>query len=349
MNWQFEYPWVLSLLLLLPFLAGSLFVPRLRMKRTATVRFSGVPIAATQRRGARRFLEPLPDLLSLIALALLIVAMARPQSVEADEVDVEGIDIYLALDMSGSMRAIDMEVQEVNALQARGQRPLNRFEEAIRTLKDFVDSRTHDRIGMVVFARDAFLQFPLTLDRKTIQSMLDRLRLGDIDEGGTAIGNAIGRGVMGLKDSDARSKILILITDGDRRGGNISPIQATEMAKELGIKIFPILVGKDGVTLYPAGRDIFSNTIQYQQTQFPVNPELLKEIAAGSDGEFYRAEDGKGLREDLHEILDEFEKTRIRDTTSVDPEELFHPLALWCLALLTLQFVLRNTFLRKFP
>ena len=121
------------------------------------------------------------------------------------------------------------------------------------------------------------------------------------------------------------------------------------MAKELGIKIFPILVGKDGVTLYPAGRDIFSNSIQYQQTQFPVNPELLKEIAVGSDGKFYRAEDGKGLREDLHEILDEFEKTRIRDTTSVDPEELFRPLALWCLGLLTLQFFLRNTLLRKFP
>lgn len=349
MSWQFEYPAVLALLLIVPFLAASLFVPRLRLKRTGTVRFSGVPIVREQRRGVRRFLEPLPDLLSLVALTLVIVAMARPQSIEADEVDVEGIDIYLALDMSGSMRAIDMNLNEVQALERRGQRAVNRFDQAVDTLKAFVDTRTHDRIGMVVFARDAFLQFPLTLDRKTVQSMLDRLRLGDIDEGGTAIGNAIGRGIMGLKDSDARSKILILITDGDRRGGNISPKQATEMAKQLGIKIFPILVGKDGLTLIPAGRDMFSNAIHYQQVEFPVNPKLLEEIAAGTGGKFYRATDGKSLKEDLHAILDEFERTRIRDTTSVDPTELYQPLALWCLFLLATQFVLRYTLLRKFP
>lgn len=349
MNWQYEYPWALLLLVLIPVLGVMLFVPRLRAERTGSLRFSGVAIAAKQRRGWKRFLEPLPDVLTLIALGLVILAMARPQSIEADEIDIEGIDIYLALDMSGSMRAIDMDIREVQALERSGQRPLNRFEAAIRTLKDVVGSRGHDRLGMVVFARDAFLQFPLTLDRRTINAMLDRLRLGDIDEGGTAIGNAIGRGVMGLRDSEARSKILILITDGDRRGGNISPKQATEMAAKLGIKIFPILVGKEGVTLYPAGRDVFTNSTRYQQTEFPVDPALLQEIADASDGKFYRATDAEGLRDDLHSILDEFEKTRIRDTTSVDPEELFRPLALWCLALLTLQFLLRHTLLRKFP
>lgn len=349
MNWQFEYPWALLLLLIVPGLVAWHFMPKLRRRHVAAVTFSGASLFKGRRLGAKRFLEPLPDALLLVALTLVIFALARPQSVEADEIDVEGIDIYLALDMSGSMRAIDMDLSEVQALERRGQRPLNRFEEAISTLKDFVNSRDHDRMGMVVFARDAFLQFPLTLDRRTILSMLDRLRLGDVDEGGTAIGNAIGRGVMGLKDSDARSKILILITDGDRRGGNISPKQATDMAAKLGIKIFPILVGKDGVTLYPAGRDMFTNATHYQQTEFPVNPQLLQEIADGSQGKFYRATDGKGLREDLHAILDEFERTRIRDTTSVDPEELFRPLALWAMALIALQAVLRHTLLRRFP
>lgn len=349
MTWEFQYPWVLLLLLGLVPLSLWLFTPRFRKRHTAPVRLSTVGLFKAGRRGSKRFFEPLPDALLVLAVALMILALARPQSIEADEVDVEGIDIYLALDMSGSMRAIDMELDEVHALERRGKRPLNRFEEAISTLKDFVSSREHDRIGMVVFARDAFLQFPLTLDRRTILSMLDRLRLGDIDEGGTAIGNAIGRGVMGLKDSDARTRILILITDGDRRGGNISPKQATEMAAKLGIKIFPILVGKEGVTLYPAGRDMFTNATHYQQTEFPVNPQLLQEIADESEGKFYRAADGQRLREDLHTILDEFERSRIRDTTSVDPDELFRPLALWCLVLLALQFMLRHTVLRKFP
>lgn len=347
--WTFAHPWALAALIAVPVLALLVFLPGLRRRRRGTLIFPGVDILEAGRRGFRRYLEPLPEALFLVALTLAIIALARPQSVEPEEVVVEGIDIYLALDMSGSMRAIDQSRDEIRQLERLGKRPLNRFEYAVATLRDFIRGRMWDRIGMVIFAKDAFLQFPLTLDRPTIQDMLGRLRLGDIDEGGTAIGNAIGRAVAGLKESDAETKIVILITDGDRRGGNISPRQATKIAKELGIHIYPILVGKKGTTLVPAGRQIFSGRLSYQERRFPVNPELLKEIADETSGTYYRATDQKGLEEDLHQILDRYERTRMRDSTNVDPRELYRPFVAWAIALMTLGFVLRFTVLRKFP
>ena len=349
MNFQFEFWPALLLLAVVPVMVALLLVPKLARRRTQSVRFTGVSQLSAQTRGWKRYLDPLPEILTIISLTLCIFALARPQLVEPEEVEVEGIDIFLALDMSGSMRAIDQTQDEVCSLNRMGKDLLTRFEAAVHTLQEFVSTRDYDRIGMVVFAKDAFLQFPLTLDRRTIISMLDSLKLGDIDEGGTAIGNAMGRGISGLKDSDARTKILILITDGDRRGGNISPKQATTMAKSLGIKVYPILVGRKGPTLVPAGRDPFTGTIVYRETEFPVNPELLKEIADGTSGRYFHAADAETLKRDLHEILNEFERSRIRDTTSVDPEELFRPLLLWALAALVLAFLLRHTFLRRFP
>ena len=349
MSWEFAHPEVLLGLLVLPVIALWRWLPSLRRKRVATFLFPGAGTLALGDRGWRRYLDPLPNVLVLIAVGLVIAALARPQAVEPEEVIVEGIDIYLALDMSGSMRAIDLELAELRNLERLGRQPLNRFEYAVATLQDFVRSRDWDRIGMVVFAKDAFLQFPLTLDRATILDMLDRLRLGDIDVGGTAIGNAIGRAVAGLKDSDAQTKIIILITDGDRRGGNISPMQATQLAKELGIHIYPILVGKSGTTLVPAGREIFSNRLTYREQEFPVNPELLQEIAKATGGEYYRAADQERLEQDLHRILDRYERTRMRDASQVDPKEAFAPFLAWALALLALQFVLRFTLLRRFP
>lgn len=349
MSWEFAHPEVLLGLVVLPFIALWRWMPSLRKRRVATFVFPGVSTLAQGKRGMRRYLDPLPDLLVLIAVGLVIAALARPQSVEPEEVVVEGIDIYLALDMSGSMRAIDLELSELRNLERLGRQPLNRFEYAVATLRDFVRSRDWDRIGMVVFAKNAFLQFPLTLDRITILDMLDRLRLGDVDVGGTAIGNAIGRAVAGLKDSTSKTKIIILITDGDRRGGNISPKQATELAKELGIHIYPILVGKTGTTLVPAGREIFSNKLSYREQEFPVNPELLQEIATETGGEYYRATDQERLEQDLHRILDKYERTRMRDASQVDPDEMFRPFVAWAIALMLLQFLLRFTVLRRFP
>ena len=350
MTTEFAYPWVLALLLLVPLLAGLMFVPRFRRGRRPSFLFSRADLAGAQgKRSLKLWLEPVPDVLKLVALGLLIVACARPQAVEPRELEVEGIDIYLVLDMSGSMRAIDLSRGEVQQLENAGRRPINRFEAAVATLQEFVEGRRHDRIGMVVFAKDAFLQFPLTLDYATILNMLSRLRLGDIDEGGTAIGNALGRAVAGLKESEAKTKIVILITDGDRRGGNISPMQAADIAADLGIKIYPILVGKDGTTLVPVGRDLFSGRTSYRDMEFPVNPELLKKIAQTTGGEYYRAADPESLREDLQQILDEYERTRITDEASVDIEERYVPWVLWAVLLLALAFALQHSLLRRFP
>jgi Ca-activated chloride channel family protein len=351
-NVTFAYPWVLLALAIVPVLAALRFVPSLRRRSRGSFVLSTASTFEEGARGWRHYLRPVADALVLVAISLVIVAMARPQTVQGERLQVEGIDIYLALDMSGSMRAIDASRTQVRQMHRAGETPNDRFEEAVSTLKTFIQNREHDRIGMTVFAKDAFLQFPLTLDYQTILDMLDRLELGDIDEGGTAIGNALGRSIAGLEDSEAETKIVVLITDGDRRGGNISPMQAAKIAKKEGIKVFPILVGHDGPTLVPVKvRNLFGGRAQtkYREQKFPVDPQLLENIAGETDGEFYRASEGEELRERLHQILDQFERTELKDRSSVQRTERFQPFVAWALALLALQFVARYTVLRSFP
>jgi Ca-activated chloride channel homolog len=344
---HFAHPWVLLTLLILPLVFALRVMPSLRRKREGSFLFSRA--SAVRGRTWRTLLLPLPDVLLVVAIGLTAVGLARPQSIIAEEVDVEGIDIYLVLDMSGSMHAIDLDRQEIRRRERSGQKIQNRFEDAVSTLKDLVASRQYDRIGMVVFAKEAYLQFPLTLDYSTILNMLDQLRLGDIDKGGTAIGNALGRALAGMKDSETKTRIVIFITDGDRRGGNISPKQAAEMAKKMGVRVFPILVGKDERTLVPVGRDFLSGNVSYQEMEFPINEPLLEEMAQITGGSYFRAEDADALRDGLHKILDEFERSRLRDATNVEYRELYHPFIGWALFLLALQLMLRATILRKFP
>ena len=345
----YAYPAALLALLSVPCLAVWRFWPSLRDRQRGTLLFSQFELLAAAPRSWKVRALPLLDLCVLAALACAIVAMARPQTMTSEEVEVEGIDIYLALDMSGSMRAIDLSEAQVRPILNSGRVPPNRFDSAVETLKEFVGSRNYDRIGMVVFAEDAYLQFPLTLDYNTITAMLDRLELGDISENGTAIGNALGRAIAGLKESEARSKIVILITDGDRRGGNISPTRAAEIAAAEEIKIFPILVGREGAALVPAGRNLFTNQLSYQRREYPINPQLLEEIAEETDGEYFRVTDAEGLKRGLHEILDRFERSRIKDASSVDYQERYHVWLRWAIALLVVQFLLRYSLFRKFP
>lgn len=349
MTREFAYPWVLWLLALLPALAAYQLAPSLRRRRQGTFLFSQFSIAQEQGQTWRARLIYLPEAMKLAAMALIIIALARPQAITAEEVEVEGIDIYLALDMSGSMQAIDQTRQELNRALRLGKKPLNRFDAAVSTLKDFVKSRSYDRIGMVVFGTDAYLQFPLTLDYNTILSMLDRLKLGDIDYNGTAIGNALGRALAGLIESEAKTKIIILITDGDRRGGNISPKRAAEMAKKAGVKVFPILVGREGEAQVAVGQNLSTGQYQYKSAHYTTDPALLKEIAQMTDGEYFRAQDSKELKEDLHVILDRFERSRLQDATNVDYEELYQRYLAWAVALLAAQFLLSHTVLRRFP
>jgi Ca-activated chloride channel family protein len=346
-DYTFAYPWVLLGLLSIPLLAAIRFVPSLQRRRRGTFILSTAPTFRDLPRGFRQYLRPVADVLYLLALALLIVALARPQTVRGDPVDVEGIDIYLALDMSASMQAVDVSDSELRRMKARNQQPPIRFEEAVSTLKEFVESRKHDRIGMTVFAKEAFLQFPLTLDYRTILEMLDRLELGDIDPDGTVIGNALGRAVAGLEQSDADTKIVVLITDGDRRGGNVSPKKAAELAAQHDIRIFPILVGSDGPARVPRQRPL--GGIKYVRRDFPTDPELLRSLADETGGTFHRASDGEKLRGRLHDILDRFERTQLEDSADVDRDEEFPPFVLGALLLIGLQFFARYTWLRAFP
>lgn len=343
----FDYPLVLLLLLTLPLLAGVMFFRG--AERAGPMLFPRVKAFRHTGAGPRAKLVPLVRVFRLLAIALLIIACARPCLKEAQEASVEGIDIYVALDLSGSMQSVDITDAALNKLVAKRKTPQNRYEIARDVLAQFVKSRTVDRIGMVVFAKDAFLQFPLTLDYSTVLTQLHNLEIGDIDGSGTAIGNALGRAVSGLKKSDARSRIVILITDGDRRGGNISPMQAAEFAKELGINVFPILVGGEGKTRIPVGRDLRNGRMRYKLHEYPVNPELLQKIADKTGGKFYRASDKEGLEKNLHAILDTYEKTRQQDVTDVERTELFGPFATLAMLLLLLELGLTYVVIRPFP
>ena len=339
-----EWPWVLAVGALL----WAALVWRWRGGRAPRMDYSRVDVwrrlPLTPRVVAQRSLS----WLRLAAIALLIVACARPQLEEFDRRDVEGIDMFLLLDMSGSMQAIDLSPDEARAVQAAtGDRPPNRFEHAIATLKRVVSRRERDRIGMVVFAKDAFLQFPLTLDYGTIQTLLDQLRIDAIDSSATAIGNALGLGVRGLMNSDASSRAMVLITDGKQQGGNISPMRAAEIAEEQGILLYTVLVGREGPALIPTNFRNRDGTVRYRQESYPVDPELLAEMAEATGGAFYRAEQPAELERDLNDILDRLERSQMNDVSSVLERELFDRFVLLALLLLSLEAALRFGYVRR--
>ena len=341
-----EYPWVL--------VVGGLGLIALAFWRrrgpSSRLAYSRVGLVQRSGRTLRSTLAPVPSVLRAIALIALVIGCARPQWESFDDRLVEGIDLFLVLDMSGSMRAVDLPADQLRAYQVQYRRdPPNRFENAIVTLQRFVDGRERDRIGMVVFARDAFLQFPLTLDYGTIQTLLERLRLDAIDASATAIGNALGLGVRGLMNSDAQSRAIILITDGKQQGGNISPMRAAEIAAEEGIRFYPILVGREGPALVPTNFRNGDGTSRFRQEDYPVDPELLAEIASRTQGSFYRAERPEALENELNAILDELERTRMQDVASVNERELF-PWAIWlALGALLAEAALRWLIIRRLP
>ncbi len=291
----FARPWALLLLAAVPLALAALLLER---RRAPTLRH---PRAAALARTGRGLLAPfgfLPQALLLAALALAAVALARPQVRERrpETTSVEGIDIVIAFDVSTSMRAEDFA-------------PQNRLHVAKEVLKDFVARRKTDRIGLVVFAGDAYTQSPLTLDGGILRALVDRLRFGLIEDG-TAIGNAIATAVNRLRESMTKSKAIVLITDGDNNSGQVSPLEAAEMARTLGIRVFPILVGKGGFVPYPVGKDLLGRTIR-ERREFPVNPELLREIARLTGGTYANATDRETLEEGLQAVLDRMEKTRL--------------------------------------
>jgi Ca-activated chloride channel family protein len=344
-SFTFAWPYALLLLLVVAWstvrdLRGR--SGRLPLTAVAALRPSGRTLGSRLAR-ARHVLRA-------AALTLVVFACARPQWVEDQDRSVEGIDIFLALDLSGSMYAVDMTEPELLAWrQQHGSDPPNRFDNAIVVLKRFMERRENDRIGMVIFAKDAYLQFPLTLDYHTIVSILDSLHIDMIDASATAIGNAIGVCVRGLMDSNARSRAIILITDGKQQGGNISPEQAAELAREEGLLLYSVLVGREGPVLMPDRAPRPGRPTRYVPQLQPVDPALLERISTRTGGQYYRAEDGLALERELNAILDDLEKTRMTDIATVHRQELAPLWALFAALLLLLESLIDRIYLRRLP
>jgi Ca-activated chloride channel family protein len=307
-------------------------------KRTrAVLRFSAATLLAKQGRGLRAYLTWLPPVMRVLAFVMAVVALARPQERDSKvrDASVEGIDIMIALDLSTSMEAADF-------------RPNNRLHVAKEVLAEFITSRANDRIGLVVFSGAAYTQAPLTLDYGVLKEVVRQLRTRVLEDG-TAIGDAVATAVNRLRDSEAKSRVVVLITDGDNNAGTVSPLDAAKASNALGIPVYSILVGKGGKVPFPAGQDIFGNTA-WRDVEIPINPKLLEDMAKMTGGEFYRATDRQELKENLQKVLDSLERSKILEGGVItNYRELFHPWLLAAFTLLLLELLLKATVLKVFP
>jgi Ca-activated chloride channel homolog len=324
-------PFALFLALALPFAAVMMFHER--RHRMGALLFSRVGEVRRTAPGFWARLHALPGVLRLLGLSFILFALVGPQSTSPDRVDVEGIDIVICLDMSNSMEEGDLIPDRLTA--------------AKNTIQDFIKRRQTnkvgrgDRIGLVVFGREAYTYAPLTFDYDALRGLVRDLTIGFVDGRGTAIGNALGVALNRLRHSDAKSKVIILLTDGDNNSGNISPPQAARYARTLGVKVYTVLMGQndDGD---PFGRR------SVLLRRYPVNPKLLEEIAAVTGGSPYLATDTQALETRFHQILEELERSKLKDA-SVSRTPLF-PWVLWpALGLIGLELLLAFTRLRKFP
>jgi Ca-activated chloride channel family protein len=341
---QFDDPVFFSLLLFIPILAWWAG----RMGPEAAVRFSSIALVKTISRKRHSRPGKLLFGLRLLALVALITALARPQiGQKNDSTKAEGIDIVVTLDLSGSMRALDLSTQDDI---------VTRLDAAKRVVDDFIRKREFDRIALVAFAANAHVVSPLTLNHDWLKRNLERLELGDIDGGNTAIGTALGASVNRLREHEARSRIVILLTDGENNAGTVSPIAAAEVAKTLGVKVYTIATGKKGRVPIPEtdrngrivrdsegapayrGRSDMSN---YDETE-------LGEIAELTGGRFFSATKDGDL-ERIYDEINELETTKIELRSFATFTELFFWPANLCLLLLALEQVLRNTRYRRLP
>jgi len=328
-NVTFAYPWVLYFLVLIPLLLVWYFIKG--RKNFASVKYSSVNIFKDAPVTLRERLRHVPVLLRMIAIAVLIIALARPQSFTSGEnINTEGIDIAMVLDISGSMLAEDLKP--------------NRLEAAKNVIDNFVEGRTSDRIGLVVFAREAFTQCPLTIDYNVLRNLLLQIHSGMIEDG-TAIGNAIANGVNRLKDSDAKSKIIILLTDGVNNSGEVDPVSAAEIAKTFGVRIYTIGVGTRGQAPYPVQTPF---GIRYQMVPVEIDEAVLKKISNITDGHYFRATNNRALKE-IYDRIDKMEKTKIEITSYSNATELYYGWLELGLILLLLELVISRTIFRKVP
>jgi Ca-activated chloride channel family protein len=324
-TFRFAHPYLLAAI---PVALALVIWLGIKRVRPAFLVHSRASELAAYRKGLMARLRDLPVALRLFSITLLGLAVARPQtSTRDDNLELEGIDIVITLDMSGSMEERDLQP--------------NRLEAAKAVIQDFVHRRRSDRIGLVIFGREAYTYTPLTLDHGTLLRMVAELKSGIVDGHGTAIGNGLGVALARLRKSDARSKVVILLTDGDNNSGNISPTQAATFAQKMGVKIYTILAGARD-----SAAEDDDNTPG--RARYPVNPKLLEEIATMTGGSPYLATDTGALVKRFQSILEDLEKSRIKDRGVLWAE--LYPSFLWpAFAALLLEMLLRLGRLRRLP
>jgi Ca-activated chloride channel family protein len=329
---RFAHPWALLGLALVPLLGWWLW----RRQRAPHLRYSDLGLMRDLPRSPRVHLRGLPNGLRLLALALLVVGVARPQAARQREViRGRGVDIVLALDISGSMAALDFE-------------PSNRLEAAKEVIGAFIGEREYDRIGLVVFAREAFRQSPPTFDYDALRQLLEVIRLApelQLDDG-TAIGMGLAQASAMLQESDAQSRVIILLTDGVNNSGEIDPLTAAQAAAALEIKVYAIGMGRPGQVPFPVNDPVFGPRTRLVRSE--IDEEILQRIAETTQGRYFRATDTDGLAEVYAEI-NRMEKSDVEAEVFTRYREL-GVWVLWpALGLLALELVLRNTWLRTLP
>ncbi len=329
-------PWAFSLLIPLGVLGYWLWFTRRR--RTPTVQFSHLSGFLKVHRGYRSYLSWAPLVIKGFALALAIVALARPQKADTKiKRNVEGIDIMIVFDISDSMLIEDME-------------PENRLVSAKDTMAKFIKGRISDRIGLIVFAGESYTRVPMTLDYPLLLNNLAQVEPARNIKMGTAIGVALANGVARIKDSTAKSRVIILMTDGENNSGTIDPETALEIAKGYGIKIYSIGIGRDGDAQLPVMvEDVFGRKVKrYRPIHSAVNEQLLTKMAQDTGGKFWRATTGEALKGVFQEI-NGLEKTNIETSQFTRYAELFPPYLRWAVMLYILAVFLGATALRKGP
>jgi Ca-activated chloride channel family protein len=272
--------------------------------------------------------------LRLFSLAAIIVALARPRNVSVSKKTKsnKGIDIVMAIDVSASMLAKDLKPNRLEALK--------------KVAVEFIDRRPNDRIGIVVYAGESFTQTPITSDKGIVKRTISELKWGQL-EGGTAIGMGLGSAVNRLKESTAKSKVIILLTDGVNNSGNIDPRTATELAKELGIKTYTIGIGTNGMADFPWSKDPRTGKLQYRKQQVEIDEDLLKEIASETEGKYFRATNNASLKE-IYAEIDTLEKTKIEEFKYYNYQEKYRFFVFLGIGFLLLEFILKNTLFKSF-
>ena len=324
---QFANPELFVLFALVPILVVA-YIFRLKNQK-AKIRLSTLSFLPNTSSDLKNWLRHLPFLLMLLALCAIFVALARPQSsLSWQDVTTEGIDIVITMDISGSMLAEDLKP--------------NRLEASKNVAMDFISNRPNDRIGLVTFSGESFTQSPLTTDHSVLKNLFKDVKNGMIEDG-TAIGLGLATAVNRLRDSDAKSKVVILLTDGFNNKGSVPPLTAAEIAREFGVRTYTIGLGTNGLAPYPFKTRFGTTT--YQNVEVKIDEKTMQEIAQMTGGKYYRATNNRSLKA-IYEEIDQLEKSKIEVTEYRKKKEEFFPFALIAGILLLVEFGLKSTLLK---